>query len=205
LENHIKERMSTIILASSSPRRKALLTQVKLPFEIVEPHIDEECGTLANLSANKQVRELARRKVLAVADELPEMRCRWVVGLDTLVELSGMILGKPANLAEARSMLDSLAGQTHHVHTGVALLPVRGREIVSAVCTTKVTFIPMGVKEIEFYLGSNEWQGVAGAYRIQERGAFFVESIEGSYSNVVGLPISLFYGMLRDCDYPFAL
>jgi septum formation protein len=205
LKDHKHKSPVPIILASGSPRRKELLRQMHLPFKAIESAIAEDYATLNGLPAAEQVLELARRKVQAVAARLPAKRCYWIAGFDTLVELEGKILGKPVNRQEAARMLAALSGQSHHVHTGVALLAAPGTELRNAVCTTMIKFKPMSPRELDFYLATNEWQGVAGAYRIQERGAFFIETIAGDYSNVVGLPISLFYGMLRDCEYPFTL
>ena len=128
---------------------------------------------------------------------------RWVLGLDTVVEVDGKVLGKPAGPAEAESMLRLLSGRVHNVFTGIALLVERGRPIEQEVVQTEVKFRQLAESELHFYLDSGEWAGAAGGYRIQERGAFFVEWIRGSYSNVVGLPLEAFYGILVRNEYQF--
>ena len=126
-----------------------------------------------------------------------------MVGVDTLVELNKKAINKPRDIADAERILRMLSGKVHRVYTGIGLLPARGEEIdLRSVCT-EVKFATLSEEDIEFYLMSGEWSGVTGAYRIQERGGFFIESIKGSYSNVVGLPLETFYGMLRDNQCPF--
>ena len=129
---------------------------------------------------------------------------RWVVGFDTLIETEGHILGKPKDRTEAERILETLSGKAHRVITGVALLPKKGVGILLDYCTSIVHFNPMKQDEIDYYLSTEEWQGAAGAYRIQGSGALYIKAIEGSYSNVVGLPLSLIYGMLRDAGYSFS-
>jgi septum formation protein len=125
------------------------------------------------------------------------------VGFDTLIEMNGLTVGKPKDAEEAESILESLSGRKHRVVTGIALLSDPDRPLLQDHCSTDVYFKPMERDEIALYLATGEWRGVAGAYRIQERGAFFVDRIEGSYSNVVGLPLSHLYGILRSAGYPF--
>jgi septum formation protein len=194
--------VETIILASGSINRKTLLEQVKIPFKILVPKVQEDAPSSENIE--QTVKRLAEAKVTAVAERLEPKDCRWVVGLDTLIEADGQIIGKPGTRNEARGILKSLSGRSHRVITAVALLPSYEREIMVDLCTSRVTFKRLADDEIEYYLKTDEWRGAAGAYRIQERGAFFVDSLEGSYSNVVGLPLSLLYGMLRRAKYPFA-
>jgi septum formation protein len=126
---------------------------------------------------------------------------RWVLGLDTLVEVDGEAVCKPAGPEEAESILERLSGKVHRVYTGIGLLPARGEAMdLRSVCT-EVKFTNLTAEDIGLYLDSGEWSGVAGGYRIQERGAFFVEWIRGSYSNVVGLPLETFYGILKSNNY----
>ena len=128
---------------------------------------------------------------------------RWVLGVDTMVEAGGVALGKPSGPEEAERMLKALSGKVHRVYSGVALLVERPRPIEQEVVCTEVKFRAMDAAEIRFYIETGEWAGAAGAYRIQERGAFFVEWIRGSYSNVVGLPLEAFYGILMRNEYRF--
>ncbi|MBN1409381.1 MAG: septum formation protein Maf [Spirochaetales bacterium] len=193
--------MVKIILASASPRRREILTQLKIPFEVIEPDIDERI--LPGEPTEEAVTRLANNKVENIREKIPKSRARWILGVDTLVELEGKLLGKPADSEEAVSMIRNLAGKIHRVITGMALLSHENLPVDLRFCTSEVKFAPMSEKEVQFYVNSGEWEGVAGAYRIQERAAFFIEWINGSYSNIVGLPISVFYGMLKDNHYPF--
>jgi septum formation protein len=193
--------METIILASGSPRRRDLLARVKIPHKVVSPDIPEDFD--AGAPAAEIVTGLARRKVEAVLELFKPESPRWVLGVDTVVEVEGRVLGKPGDPQEAESMLASLSGRIHRVWSGLAVLVDRAKPVeLEAVCT-EVAFRQMSPDEIRFYIDTGEWAGVAGAYRIQERGAFFVEWIRGSYSNVVGLPLEAFYGILRRNAYHF--
>jgi septum formation protein len=193
--------METIILASGSPRRRELLSRVKLPFKVVPPSVPEDDET--GVPAHELVARLARRKVDAVMELFRAESPRWVLGLDTVVVLDDQALGKPSGPEEAESMIGRLAGRVHKVYSGISLLVERGRQPDGEVSCTEVKFRPMSAAEVRFYVESGEWTGAAGAYRIQERGAFFVEWIRGSYSNVVGLPLEAFYGMLVRNGYSF--
>jgi len=193
--------METIILASGSPRRRELLAKVKLPTKVIPPGIVEDHSTFD--SVPELVASLARAKVEAILTLFKTESPRWVLGLDTVVEVDGKVLGKPAGPAEAESMLRLLSGRVHNVYSGIALLVERGKPIEEEVVCTEVKFRQMAEWELHFYLDSGEWTGAAGGYRIQERGAFFVEWIRGSYSNVVGLPLEAFYGILVRNEYKF--
>ncbi len=127
----------------------------------------------------------------------------WVLGVDTLVELEGRALGKPHSAREAEQMLTSLSGRIHRVVSGIALLTDPGHAPDVRACCTEVRFRTLSGADLEYYLDSGEWSGVAGGYRIQGRGAFLIEWIRGSYSNVVGLPLETFYAMLRAGGYDF--
>lgn len=191
--------MDTIVLASGSPRRRELLERVRIPFTVMIPEVDEAPGGEAPVDL---VKALARRKVEAVI-----ARCaaapRWVLGADTVVEVDGDVLGKPSGVGEAERMLRRLSGRTHRVHTGLALFCGRDQPVEIECVTTDVRFRALEEQDIRSYLATGEWRGAAGAYRIQERGAFLVERIDGSFSNVVGLPLEAFYGMLVRTGYRF--
>jgi len=191
--------METIILASGSPRRQELLNRVRIPFKAFPPSINEEFSHIECIE--ERVRAIAAKKVQAVVELFKQESPRWVLGLDTLVELEGRAIAKPSGVEDAEQILRLLSGRVHRVHTGIGFLPARGEEMdLRSVCT-EVKFTRLGREDIETYLESGEWSGVAGAYRIQERGAFFVEWIRGSYSNVVGLPLETFYGILKSNHY----
>jgi septum formation protein len=193
--------METIILASGSPRRRELLAKVKLPAKVIPPGITEDHSSYG--SAQELVSGLARAKVQAVLELFRTESPRWVLGLDTVVEIDGKVLGKPADPLAAETMLRLLSGRVHNVYTGMALLVEKGRPIEQQVVCTEVKFSEMAERELHFYVDSGEWAGAAGGYRIQERGAFFVEWIRGSYSNVVGLPLEAFYAILVRNEYQF--
>jgi septum formation protein len=193
--------MVTIILASGSPRRKYLLKQAGLPFKAVTPKLNERID--AGKSIRETVQRLAKEKVKSILSYLPQKEKDWVAGFDTICAYKGRLLGKPSCLDEAKEILNTLSGKIHSVHTGIALYTKLSSKIETDVCTTRVTFRKLSLEEIDFYLNTDEWKGVAGAYRIQGRGELFIHSISGSYSNVVGLPLSFFYGMLMQYQYPF--
>ena len=193
--------METIILASGSPRRRELLTKVKLPIKVIPPDVAEDYSP--DVPVPEMVVRIARSKVEAVLALFKTESPRWVLGLDTVVEIDGKVLGKPPGPEEAEAMLRMLSGRIHRVYSGIALLVERGKPIEEEVVCTEVKFRAMETAEIRFYIESGEWAGAAGAYRIQERGAFFVDWIKGSYSNVVGLPLEAFYGILVRNEYHF--
>lgn len=173
----------TLILASSSPRRKELLEELQIPFVISSSNVDESFDP--SLSPNEIVMELARRKVEAIyADE----QYPYILGADTIVYLNGAILGKPASHGEAFRMLREPSGKTHSVYTGVAIM-------ANGICSTfyektDVLFWELTDEEIHDYLDTGEPFDKAGAYGIQGVGRTLVKEIKGDYFTVVGLPIS---------------
>jgi septum formation protein len=193
--------VDTIILASGSPRRRELLERVRIPHKVVSPQADESWP--GGGPPLEMTTALARRKVEAVLALFRAEAPRWVLGADTVVEVDGEVLGKPSGVEEAGAFLRRLAGRVHRVHTGLALHAARGRPLETEAVTTEVRFRDLDDGEIQAYLEDGEWAGAAGAYRIQERGAFLVAEIRGSWSNVVGLPLEAFYGMLRRTGYRF--
>ncbi len=194
--------METIILASASPRRKEILESLRIPFKIVVPEVDE--SRFERAPAREQVRLLAADKANAAFGLLANEAPRWIAAFDTLVEAGGRVLGKPGNRDEAAEMIGLLSGRTHFVYTGVALLSESGKKIDARHAKTSVHFSRMNKNEIAYYINTGEWEGVAGAYRVQERASLFIDRIKGSYSNIVGLPISLFYAMLLNANYTFS-
>jgi septum formation protein len=200
-----------ILLASASERRRALLEACRIPFDVLVSDASEEVGPEAVSRGSEHVvsilaarkAETVRQRLIATRGLSPESQACWVLGADTVVEVDGLMLGKPADEAEARGMLERLAGRTHRVHTGLALIAGLSESADVRSVTTEVTFRPMTAADVDWYLSTREWLGAAGAYRIQERGAFLVEAVRGSYSNVVGLPLEAFYGMLVRHRYNF--
>lgn len=185
-----------LVLASASPRRRELLAQTGVPFEVVAPTLPE-LRELAELPPTQQAEALAYFKARTVHDANPT---RWVLGADTLVVLDRQVLGKPRDRDHAREILLALTGTRHQVITGVALLGPDRRLIASD--TTFVTMRKMSPQELNEYLDSNQWVGKAGAYGIQEVGDRFVTKIEGSFSNVMGLPTELVTRMLHQALPP---
>lgn len=189
-----------LILASGSPRRKELLTQVGLSFEIKVSDVEEV--TTATEPA-QVVKDLSSQKAKAVWETLTEKdRCDAVVlGADTVVSLDGKILGKPKTEQEACEMLQALSGQTHQVYTGVSLVTAsqdKEPEVIRFAECTDVTFYEMSVEEIEAYVATGDPMDKAGAYGIQGAFAAYVKGIQGDYNNVVGLPVARVYHELKN-------
>jgi septum formation protein len=190
-----------VVLASSSPRRKEILASLSLRFEVRAAEVDE--SLLPAESAFDAAERLARAKVAAVLEaafgSTPDAL---VVAADTLVVLDGAALGKPRDRADARRMLSALAGRAHDVVTGVAC--ARGGRVVSGRETTRVVFAPMSQTEIVEYAETGEPDDKAGAYALQGIGGLFVERVEGSPSNVVGLPVRLLYRLASELGVDLA-
>jgi septum formation protein len=180
-----------ILLASTSPQRRAILEQLGIPFEAVTPRYQEndESGT----PPDELVRTHATGKAHSVAEGAGDHP---VLGVDTEVVLDGRVYGKPSNAEEAASMLDALAGRTHDVLSGLCLLTPGWEAVEYEV--TRVTFRALTPRDIAGYLAAAEWEGRAGAYAIQGRGAALVERIEGDFLNVVGLPAALLVRLLAE-------
>ncbi len=183
-----------LILASASPRRMELLREAGMVFEVVVPTIPEPDEVTNRLSPTQQAEALAYFKAKTIRDLRPDAL---VLGADTIVALGGRILGKPADIDDARRMLSSLAGTRHAVITGVALIAPDGERLIAS-DVTFVTMRKITPDELEAYLASGEWSGKAGAYAIQETADRFVQNIEGSFSNIVGLPLELVGRMLAE-------
>jgi septum formation protein len=191
--------MEEILLASSSPRRRELLESYGFPLLVRPSDTDESVRD--HLPVRERVVALARDKANAVLESSGDADPRWILAADTLVSLGELVLGKPADVDQARSFLRTLAGKAHLVSSGLALADRTRNKLWTAVEQTEVRFAELEDDEIEDYLDSGEWEGVAGAYRIQGRAAFLVERVTGSFSCVVGLPLRSFYVMLRQSGY----
>lgn len=177
-----------VVLASASPRRKQILRELRIPFEVRESRLDETMHSWRDPA--RLARMLAREKA----------RCSLVpgalvIGMDTLVVVEGKVLGKPADAAEAIRMLRRLSGRTHQVITGVALLMGARSAVGSA--TTEVSFRKLSVSEIKWYVGTGEAMDKAGAYGIQGLARIFITRIDGCYFNVVGFPVDCFRRLLQ--------
>jgi septum formation protein len=180
-----------LLLASTSPQRRAILEQLGIPFEVVTPDYEEHDPPEAN--AEQLVRDHALGKARSVAAQAGD---RPVLGVDTTVVLGGRIYAKPADAGDAERMLEELGGRTHAVVSGLALI-TPGWELVDAE-HTRVTFRALTPRDLGAYVASGEWEGRAGGYAIQGKGAALVERIEGDYLNVVGLPASLLIRLLAE-------
>lgn len=189
-----------IILASASPRRRELLKQIGIDFEIMVSNVEEKVTATA---PHEVVQELSRQKAEAVAEALESSQPIIIIGADTIVSCDGKILGKPADAEEAGRMLRLLSGRGHEVYTGVTLLYRSGQQVDSAwearafhECT-RVHFAPMTEEEIACYVATGDPLDKAGAYGIQGFCARYITGIEGDYNNVVGLPVGRLYREMK--------
>jgi septum formation protein len=169
-----------LLLASVSPQRRAILEQLRIPFDVVTPRYEEEGDDPVEHAAGKA------RSV--------DGGDRPVLGVDTIVVCGGRVLGKPADATEAEHMLETLAGKTHEVVSGLCLRTPAWEELHRDV--TRVIFRPLTARDLAAYVAAGEWENRAGAYAIQGLGAGLVERIEGDYLNVVGLPAALLVRLL---------
>ena len=181
-----------LVLASTSPQRRAILEQLRIPFDVVPPRYAEDGA--GGLEPVELVKTHALGKADSVADDAGE---RPVLGVDTAVVVDGQVYGKPHGPGEAEQMLEALSGRTHEVVSGLCLLTQAWKELEAE--TTRVTVRALTPRDIAAYVGAGEWEGRAGAYAIQGLGASLVERIEGDYLNVVGLPAALLIRLLSKC------
>lgn len=187
----------SFVLASASPRRAELLAAAGFEFQVVAADVDET--PLPGEPPREYALRVARTKAEHVVRHLGDGRV--VLAADTVVVAGGRLMGKPADATDAASMLRALSGAVHEVHTAVV---VRGRgHQLEDVVTTLVRFNPLTESEIEWYVATGETDGKAGAYAIQGRAARFIDRIDGSWSNVVGLPISTVYRLLSEAGAGF--
>jgi septum formation protein len=193
--------MEPIILASGSLKRQEYFKLMGLPFSILPADIDESQVVQSN--PLKLTAELAVKKVEKVIEIMSNRLPRWICGADTVIALDNKILGKPGSREEAAAMLKELSGKQHKVVTSIALYNGRDGKIDRRSVSCTVSFASLTEEEIEWYLDTNEWQGVAGAYRIQGLASCLINHIKGSLSTVAGLPLREFYVMLRDNGYPY--
>jgi septum formation protein len=192
IETHLLIRSSmpnnqmapNLILASQSPRRKDLLEQAGLAFEVIPGNFDEDSVPLD--APESYARLLALEKANQIGNQYPDS---WVIGADTVVWINGAILGKPHSKQDACSMLNQLSGQTHQVVTGYALIRNAEQKLFTDAVRTDVSFKTLSTEEIEWYIHTSEPFDKAGGYAIQGLGTFLVKGIKGSYTNVVGLPV----------------
>jgi len=181
-----------LILASRSPRRYELLKQMGLDFEVIPSRVEEE-NLVQNESPRDHVLRLSDAKALDVGRQYPN---DWVIGADTIVTINGVILGKPKTGEEALDMLGRLSGQEHHVLSSIAVRHLSKEKAQREAVQTAVKMRTLSQDEMRWYIGTGEPFDKAGAYGIQGIGSFMIESIRGSYTNVVGLPLCELIQML---------
>ena len=180
------------ILASSSPRRRDLLTSIGLEFDVLPSNVPEVHRQ--GEAAEEYVARLSRDKANALAAQHPD---RWVIAADTTVLLGDELLEKPVDAADAERMLATIAGKTHLVYTGVTLENVARGYRDTRVAESEVRMLPLSAEEIEWYVRTGEPLDKAGSYAVHGIASMFIEAIHGSYTNVVGLPLATLYQMLR--------
>jgi septum formation protein len=184
-------KATRIILGSASPRRRHLLAELGMPFEVVEPNVDET--PWANEEPASHALRIAAEKARAVLSREADNGPATIVAADTIVVVERQILGKPADASEARAMLQMVSGRWHEVITGLCVLK-QGSSAVEEIGRaerTRVRMRPIAAAEVDAYIATGEPMDKAGAYAIQGGASAFVENIEGSYSNVVGLPMEV--------------
>ena len=182
------------ILASKSPRRRELLKKAGYKFEVAEPLINEKDFAAEKTSPCEYAKRLALAKAMSIAQKFQE---KFVVGADTIVDFQGRIIGKPADAAQAEKIVRMLFNAPHRVITGLAIICKRKNlEIVDS-DTTIVYPRPMTEEQLAEHISSGVWRDKAGAYAIQENSDRFVEKIEGSLTNVMGMPMELFEQLLK--------
>lgn len=184
-----------VVLASASPRRRALLTEMGIRFTTVSPSIDERYPDM--MHPHDAVRFLAEKKARAASEGVG--RYKVIIASDTLVEVDGAPLGKPQNEADAARMLRLLSGRHHNVHTGVCV--IFGEQMLSAVDTTDVFFLPLDEQDISAYIATGEPMDKAGAYAIQGLGGRFVSHVNGHIDTVIGLPCALVERLLGELTF----
>ncbi len=183
----------SFILASASPRRLELLKSMGFNFSVVPSGVDEKF--LEGESVSEHVMRLSREKALAVADRNPEA---WVLGADTVVIIDTEVLGKPGSKEEAREMIMRLSGKKHRVLTGFSVVRTSVNVVKSDLVESSVYFKEVSSDELEWYIGTEEPYDKAGGYAVQGKAASFVREIRGSYTNVIGLPLSEVVAVLKE-------
>jgi septum formation protein len=186
-----------LVLASTSPRRRELLALLGLSFDVCSPFYEEQW--IVGLGAKEQAAHFALEKAQSVARLRPD---DVVLGSDTVIEIDGTLLGKPADIMDARTMLTRLAGRAHEVHTAVGLCCQAKSMAVVQVATAHVVMRPDNGQAIRRYLETTESLGKAGAYSIQGQGGDLIERIEGDFTTVVGLPLRMVAKLLGSAGYP---
>jgi septum formation protein len=187
---------TNLILASRSPRRRELLEEAGYRFEVCPPSEEAECGLCGSEAPAQLVARLAHQKAADVARRVGE---GIVISCDTVVQCNGQILGKPLDEIHARQMLQTLSGREHRVFSGLCLWKIPNGQPQISVATTTLRMDPLSETQLDEYLASGQWEGKAGAFGYQDR-LGWIHIVEGSESNVVGLPLELLAEMLREIE-----
>jgi septum formation protein len=182
-----------LILASTSPRRREILALLGLPFDVIQPDFEETLSSLRSIE--EEVLEFAVGKAQSVARQNPQAV---VIGSDTMISLRGTKIGKPRDLSDARAMLVKLAGRTHFIYTGVAIIDGSGGSGLNVIEKVTVKMRDFSEAEVEDYLAGGESLDKAGAYSIQGEGRQLIASIDGDYLAAVGLPLKAIVEYLKD-------
>ena len=191
--------LKNIILASKSVDRSKLFKYAKIPIDIFSPDIDEEDFKKKIRDPIKLVKELAKAKALYTKTILSEnKRDAFIIAADTIIEFNGEVIGKAKSERKALQILKKLTGNVHNLLTGIAITRSIDPKIVVDYESTVVKFLKLSDKEIRCYLKSGDWKGRAGAYAITEKASLFIEYIQGSFSNVIGLPMHKIYLILKN-------
>ena len=188
------ESKQQLILASGSPQRRRLLAEAGYTFEVIVPGEHAECGPD---EGEKPVDYAARMAYQKAADVILRVPAGVVIACDTIVDCGGQILGKPADVADARRMLLALCGQVHYVHSGLCVWPRPQGPPVVRTAETRLVMNPLSTEGLEEYLASGQWAGKAGAFGYQDRTGW-LKIVAGSESNVIGLPLELLAEMLAE-------
>jgi len=191
--------LKKIILASKSLDRSELFNRIAIPFEVLASNIDEENYKEKISDPILLVKQLAEAKLLFVKDELIKRNSHaLIIAADTIVELNGVIIGKAKNQEEAFKILKNLMGKAHNLITGIAITNSDDPKIVIDYDITSVDFLTLSDSEIDNYVKTDEWKGRAGAYSINDKASLFISKINGSSSNVIGLPMHKIYEILKN-------
>ncbi len=190
-----------LILASQSPRRRELMGTMRLPYTSVDVEVDEHLDDVASMAPDRVVLTLAERKAAAASALHAE---QWVLGADTVVYAQGHVLGKPVDAQDARRMIALLRDAWHEVHTGVCLITPDGTRHLRHACS-RVHFVALTDAQVDAYVGTGEPFGKAGAYAIQGTAGMYIDMIEGSFSNVIGLPTQAVHALLSAAGFPLPL
>jgi len=191
--------LKKIILASKSIDRTELFNRIDIPFEVQASNIDEEKFKKRISDPILLVKELANAKLLYVKGELIKKNSQaLIIAADTIVELNGIIIGKAKNPEEASKILKNLMGKAHNLITGIAISSTYDPKIIIDHAITSVEFLTLSDSEIDNYVKTNEWKGRAGAYSINDKASLFISKINGSSSNVIGLPMHKIYEILKN-------